>query len=333
MIPDPSHALGAALGALVGDAAGAVLEFLGRVPTPEEVDHALTFPGGGCWAVAPGQITDDGEMTIALLGALSPGAAFDADAVAAAYVAWYASAPFDVGHTTATALHAWTPGARGETAGAAEALRSAATGRSMDSKANGSLMRATPLGVWGSRLDDATLAAAARSDSSLTHPNPSCRDAVAAYGIAIAHLIRTRGAREAAFVAARDWAEAEACEEVRDWLDLAVTSGPVPFRPMDGFVKIAFVHAFRYLMTGHGYEDALRATLAGGGDTDTNACIVGGLLGAAEGVEAIPAAMRTAVLTGDTTRGRPRPAWLHPARTEALVQRLVAPVRTGSKAR
>ena len=40
-------ALGAFLGACVGDAAGAVLEFMGRTPNTEDVAHALTMPGGG----------------------------------------------------------------------------------------------------------------------------------------------------------------------------------------------------------------------------------------------------------------------------------------------
>ncbi|MBN9165939.1 MAG: ADP-ribosylglycohydrolase family protein, partial [Myxococcales bacterium] len=56
-------ALGAVLGALVGDAAGAVLEFFGRPIETADVAHAMTMPGGGTWAVAPGQITDDGELT------------------------------------------------------------------------------------------------------------------------------------------------------------------------------------------------------------------------------------------------------------------------------
>lgn len=36
-------------------------------------------------------------------------------------------------------------------------------------------MRATPLAVWGHRLSTEQLAAAAREDCRLTHPNQSCR--------------------------------------------------------------------------------------------------------------------------------------------------------------
>ena len=58
-----------------------------------------------------------------------------------------------------------------------------------------------------------------------------------------------------------------------------------PGYPQPGFVKIAFVHAFRHLRRNSGYLEAVRGVLSIGGDTDTNACIVGGLIGAAEGLE------------------------------------------------
>jgi ADP-ribosylglycohydrolase len=52
------------LGALVGDAAGATLEFCHREITEEMALKAMTMPGGGNMRVGPGQITDDGELHI-----------------------------------------------------------------------------------------------------------------------------------------------------------------------------------------------------------------------------------------------------------------------------
>src|SRR5689334_932890 len=97
-------ALGAVLGALVGDAAGAVLEFLGRPVRAEDVDHAFTMPGGGTWEVAPGQVTDDGELTMSLLRGLAFAPDDPVPAVAARYAAWVAGDPFDIGATTAASL-------------------------------------------------------------------------------------------------------------------------------------------------------------------------------------------------------------------------------------
>src|SRR6185437_12253496 len=67
--------------------------------------------------------------------------------------------------------------------------------------------------------------------------------------------------------------------------------------------QVAFVHAFRHLLLGTGYLPAATETLKGGGDTDTNACIVGGLIGAACGVQGIPEHMRQAVLHCYITKG------------------------------
>jgi len=311
----PDAALGAVLGALVGDAAGAVLEFLGRDLTSADVEEALTMPGGGTWAVAPGQVTDDGELTMSLLNALveSPN---EPHAAAAHYARWVASDPFDIGITTLRSLgclrdDAWATRAR--EVGVEVAMTEAARERCMPSKANGSLMRATPLAVWGALRGDAALIAAAQEDARLSHPNPACVDACVAYVLAIASLIRVPQDAVRALDVARTWTRANGCEEVRGWLDEADAGVRVPYSPQEGFVRIAFTHAFRHLRLGTSYVEALRETLAGGGDTDTNACIVGGLVGARWGAAAIPDAMKQAVLGCDTRRGKnPRPDMLHP---------------------
>ena len=55
-----------------------------------------------------------------------------------------------------------------------------------------------------------------------------------------------------------------------------------------GWVLLAFQNAFYHLQRGATVEDALVATVGKGGDTDTNAAITGALLGAADGLGAIP---------------------------------------------
>jgi ADP-ribosylglycohydrolase len=323
MITREDAALGAVLGALVGDAAGAVLEFFQGKPEEADVEHALQLPGGGVWKVAPGQITDDGELTMSLLRAL---AATPDEPIRAAerYARWVASDPFDIGATTARSLGclrdaAWA--ARGAQAGVHVAMTEAARERCMNSKANGSLMRATPLGVWGAGRDDAAVIAAASADCRLSHPNQACVDAVVAYVLAIATLVRAPGDAARAIEVAQAWTRANACDEVKAWLDEALRGERVPFTPQDGFVRIGFTHAFRHLAAGTAYLDALRETLRGGGDTDTNACIVGGLLGARFGADAIPHAMRAGVLECDTRKGaNPRPFTLHPRDVPTLVR-------------
>lgn len=320
----PQHlsaaALGALLGACVGDAAGAVLEFMEPAPTQANVQWAMTMPGGGVWGVAPGQITDDCELMLCLAQALAESPAFDLERIARHYAAWIASPPFDIGTTTSRSLGS----AHGVLTSYAATMSGAAARYCMESKSNGSLMRAAPLGVWGRRLSPAELADCARQDSCLSHPNPSCWQAVACYAIAIAHLMNHLGDRQGAFAVAQAWAQANANDEVRSWLTDAEQNRLTPYTPQIGFVRIGFTHAFRHLWLGTDFVTALAETLAGGGDTDTNACIVGGLLGAAYGAEAIPQPMREAVLTCDTTKGRARPTFLHTSQLPTLVTKMLA---------
>ncbi|TFG58341.1 MAG: hypothetical protein E4H36_15460 [Spirochaetales bacterium] len=74
---------GSILGALIGDAAGATLEFISSMPTSAQVNLALKMTGGGVWRTAPGQITDDGELMLCLMHALSGKGAFSIEETAA----------------------------------------------------------------------------------------------------------------------------------------------------------------------------------------------------------------------------------------------------------
>jgi ADP-ribosylglycohydrolase len=186
----------------------------------------------------------------------------------------------------------------------------AAAASNADSKANGALMRATPLGAWGWRLSEEELVAAAITDSRLTHPNPTCTHASAVYCLAIRHLVRRPGDGAGAFAAAERWARPLHADEIIEWLGLSERDVDVGYVPQIGFVKYGFVHAFRHLLLGTRYREALRETLRGGGDTDTNACIVGGMIGALHGEMGVPRSMVEAVMNCDTAKGRPRPGWL-----------------------
>ena len=327
-------AKGCLLGALVGDAAGATLEFFEDDITPDDVARAMSMPGGGDLQVAPGQITDDGELTLCMARALAASKTFDLEAIAQNYAKWVESRPFDMGFTTSYSLGSFRD-VDASQIGYAAVMKQSASKLCMGSKANGSLMRITPLGIWGHELITSKIAHCAIQDTSLSHPNNSCGYAVACYSIAIATLVKHPGNRKLAFDNARSWLDAQAdlakdsyqyhCwAEVSSWLYDAADNKNIPYFPHIGFIKIAFTHAFRHLLLGSDYETAIAETLFGGGDTDTNACIVGGLIGAATGVESIPENMRHQVLNCDTSLGKhPRPAFLHPRQVDELIPKLI----------
>src|ERR1035438_1562161 len=139
-----NRAMGCLLGACCGDAVGATLEFIGQIPTTNNVKHAFTMPGGGVWNVAPGQITDDGELTICLARALSESSEFDIEKIVTNYNRWVKSNPFDIGTTTRNSLGCVTGDNETGKSGYTVIMKKAASDLCMDSMANGSLMRATP---------------------------------------------------------------------------------------------------------------------------------------------------------------------------------------------
>ena len=184
------RALGCMLGAFVGDAAGAVLEFQADIDKAD-VDLALTMPGGGAHRVGPGQITDDSELALCLAyGLLSD----SWEAVAMHYNRWIQTAPFDIGNTCRVAFtHSKT----------AQAMTRAAARNNMASKANGALMRLSPAIVYGCRLPVSQLESVVKTDALLSHPNPTVLACNVCYAVAAAHLIRYKSDVKGAYAQAK----------------------------------------------------------------------------------------------------------------------------------
>eukprot|EP00927_Polykrikos_kofoidii_P063069 TRINITY_DN57878_c0_g1_i1.p1 TRINITY_DN57878_c0_g1~~TRINITY_DN57878_c0_g1_i1.p1 ORF type:complete len:577 (+),score=109.58 TRINITY_DN57878_c0_g1_i1:110-1840(+) len=326
-----AHALGALLGAAVGDALGAPLEGLDRMPlTAKEVDKAMEMCGGGAKQVAAGQVTDDTELMLCLADSLAANGAsktFPSDTVARSYGEWAMSRPFDIGVATRNAF--------GRMSSASDMARRAMCNNA-DSDTNGTLSRCTPLAVWGVAygLSPPAFADVARSDAQLSHPNYVVTDATAAYVLAAAHLIGSGGDRAGALRGVDMWAEEErkrqlgSGDEFKGWMADAIGTADLPFGPNIHSARIGFTHAFRHLQKGSNFEQAMRYTLAGGGDTGSNAAIVGGLIGAAVGVQGIPERWIRAVMACNTDDGHPRPGQYHPKRLPELLQQMMA---TGSE--
>ena len=273
-----SRRLGTLFGLAVGDALGATLEFAFSGPVPShEVSKAMKMPGGGCHGVAGGQVTDDTELALALASALVGSAASDGfprDRVEAAYRAWFGSAPFDAGVTCSAAFGTTN------------------RGTSESSQSNGSLMRIAPLAVWAASEADEVIARMAIADASLSHASEVVHLSTAAYAIALASLVRGETPSEAAGRSV-SWLDTgaqsgtrEAASVVLEWVSDPLTEEDVvdvhdPTR--QGWAKHSIKLAFHHLRMGSTFNDAMRHVLEAGGDTDTNAGIVGALIGARVG--------------------------------------------------
>ena len=70
----------------------------------------MTMPGGGCFMVAPGQVTDDSELAMCQLRGLIEGEGkLDMSKIVRYYGLWFQEGPFDRGTTTSRALSAINP--------------------------------------------------------------------------------------------------------------------------------------------------------------------------------------------------------------------------------
>lgn len=283
-----ARAQGCLLGQLAGDALGSAVEFRSAAQIARSHPDGVTRLGdGGTWNLIAGQPTDDGEMALALARTLVARGGFDPKPVGEAYVRWARSHPFDIGGTTRVGIAALAEGrpARSE------------------SQSNGALMRVSPIGIFAAG-DPARAARLAAQDACLTHPHPVCRAASAAYAAAIAAGVAGGTAEDMCRAAELHAGDGEGAMIVRQRLLLARHREPEDFESQMGWVLIAFQNAFHHLLRVTPVAEALPATVARGGDTDTNAAICGALLGAVQGRNAIPLQWRNAVLSCRPVEGR-----------------------------
>ncbi len=296
---------GVLLGTAAGDALGAGYEF--GPPLPQHTPVAMI--GGGGFAWAPGEWTDDTAMAIAIAELAANGRDLrqpaTQDALVARWLTWMESAA-DVGTQTRAVLDAVRNTRGPSDAGLAASARREAHAyhlRRGQSAGNGSLMRTAPVALAYLADDaEAALVEAATAIGALTHYEADAAEACVLWCLAIRHAVRSgeldlrRGLTHLAEGRRPIWIERIAiAERARPadftqngwavealqaaWCAIATTPEP----PDDPKRECFRADRLRF---------ALEAAVRGGKDTDTVAAIAGGLLGAAYGASAIPAHWR-----------------------------------------
>jgi ADP-ribosylglycohydrolase len=264
----------------VADAAGAGVEFLGRVPTREEVYEAMHMDGPSR-NVFHGQYTDDSEMEIALLQGIIDGMngdEFPIDHIARRYIEWANSDPLDKGCTTSDAL---------DDAENVTDIHRNVFKNNKKSESNGSLMRCVPLAAV---LDhDADMLQAAEAESSLTHFSPVIHWSTGIYCVILRSILEYRMKKRPVDVYKILQKVNGLCAKnktVHEWFALACSlvslNDNYSCMKNIGHAKHAFVMVIYFLrnIEKYTYEKAIFEVLSMGGDTDTNAKIVGSMFGA-----------------------------------------------------
>ena len=288
-----SRLRGGIYGLLVGDALGVPYEFSRPEQLPAREDLEMNPPSAFPRAharVPPGTWSDDGAQALCLLASLLDRDGLDLGDFSTKVCAWYDEGymavdglVFDVGVQTGHALRALRSGVEPRLAGPAAER----------DNGNGSLMRALPLALWHVG-DDVELVRDAYDQSRITHGHARSRVCCAIYCL---------WARRTLEGDADPWAAATAT------LRAMVVPGSEEEEALEGHVRpdepaegrgsgyvIDTLRSARQVLAAHDtYEGVVKSAISLGNDTDTTACVAGGIAGVRYGEEGIPERWRSAL--------------------------------------
>lgn len=279
---------GGLYGLLIGDALGVPYEFHPAEEIPSYQEIEMTPPDGFHRAhsgVAAGTWSDDGAQALCLLDSLCTCGKFHLDDFSDRLLSWYndgmwavGNVVFDVGVQTGQALGAYGAGMAPIQCG----------NLNPDGKGNGALMRVLPLALWHTGTDKEMILDA-HGQCLITHGN-LCNQVCCALYCLVARFLITglsflAALEKSVSVLRAIYREMPEYEQELEW----------SIRPDNqwtgrgsGYVVDCLRSAFMIMERADGYEDAVKQAIGLGDDTDTTACVTGGLAGIEYGFENIP---------------------------------------------
>jgi len=267
---------GCLLGLAVGDALGATVEFQPRHSFPPLTDMV----GGGIFALAPGQWTDDTSMALCLAASLVACRGFDAADQMQRYWAWYQEGYFsstgrcfDIGNATRQALHRYhTTG--DPFSGSTDPY----------SAGNGSLMRLAPVPIFYFADPIAVLHYAAES-SRTTHAAAECLDACRLFAAILWRGLAGQEKEQVLFGGDPTLFAAPAIQAIARGAYRAKAEAEIQG---SGYVVKSLEAALWCFLNTDSFAAAVLTAANLGDDADTTAAICGQVAGAYYGAAAIP---------------------------------------------
>jgi ADP-ribosyl-[dinitrogen reductase] hydrolase len=256
------RARAALVGFALGDALGATVEFMTAAEIRSAYGVLRDMLGGGWLRLAPGQVTDDTQMSLCIARSIDAVGWSPVD-IAERFAAWLRSRPVDVGNTCRRGIQRYMRDG------------SLFTIPSDGDAGNGAVMRMTPVAI-ASLADPALLARRAREQAHITHHHPLSDASCVLFGrlLQLACLGRGRGAL------------------LRVVHDAAQSTPSLRLRPYRALCSAYVVDTMRtvihFFFSTRSFEQCLVATVNVGGDADTAGALVGALAGAYYGLEQIP---------------------------------------------
>ncbi len=265
------------LGMAVGDAFGVPYEFLSREEAGRRVTE--TMEGWGTHNQPPGTWSDDTSLALCTADAIAKG--YSVDKVAQNFARWLDAGfwtphgkVFDIGGTTRDAINLLRAGVYPVLAGGEDEM----------DNGNGSLMRILPI-MWyfehKGHYDEQMVA----DLSALTHRHPRSIKACVIM-VRFAQLLSNHGIRQAfdklklevqgdSFRLDEQASHFNRLPHLKELSESEIRS--------DGYVIHTLEASMWCLLKTDNFKDAVLKAVRLGGDTDTTACVVGGLAGIAYG--------------------------------------------------
>ncbi len=279
---------GGLYGLLIGDALGVPYEFYSadQIPSYEEIEMQPPFGFQRAHSnIKSGTWSDDGAQALCLLDSFISCGSFELKDFADRLLAWYLEGKwavdgivFDVGIQTGEALNAYRTGKVIEECGL---LRP-------NGKGNGALMRVLPLALCHKGTDK-ELVLDAHAQCLITHGN-LCNQVCCALYCLVARFLLSGVAFSSALANAiailrEIYKMMPDYEQEFEW---SVRPDEPWIGNGSGYVVDCLRSAFMIMEVASNYEDAVKRAIMLGNDTDTTACVTGGLAGIAFGFDNIP---------------------------------------------
>jgi ADP-ribosyl-[dinitrogen reductase] hydrolase len=272
-------------GLLIGDALGVPYEFTPpqRIPLPDKiefippVDFLRAHHG-----VKPGTWSDDGAQALCLLASLLDLGRMDPQDCMERIFRWFRHGEyavgkdvFDVGMQTSEALSRFQKGTPALECGRRDEM----------GNGNGSLMRILPLALWH-RGDDRELVHDTMQHSRITHGHLRAGLCCALYCVWARMLLEERLDAWKHAIETLEGIFPEGTPERKE-LDENIHPRVKQAGKGSGYV-LDSLWSVRQCMEAGDYTDVVKAAVSLGHDTDTTACIAGGVAGVRDGVQTIP---------------------------------------------
>jgi len=280
---------GALYGLLVGDALGVPYEFSqsSDIPAPALIEMSPPLGFDRAHRGTPvGTWSDDGAQALVLLENLLDHPELNLPQFGKQLVAWYETGymtpdgrVYDIGFQTRRGLLNIIDGVPPDESGPND----------VNNNGNGGLMRVMPCALVPFR-DEAELIARARRQGLPTHGHVRSQLTCALYVLVAKEILAGLTAADALWKAIDTLQAATPAAETNELR--TVLDGQLEPSKGSGYVVDSFWSAMRAVLSTDNYESCVRAAIALGRDTDTTACIAGGLAGALYGESGIPVRWR-----------------------------------------